>query len=198
MRRHAAHEGREPQRLAFHLCDAQEGGCVMRVTCAQCGHDCDKDAGAVNRARAIGANLYCDRKCAGLARRREVPLTEAERKEAKRIYDAKRREGMREELNAKKLAHYYANRERILVEHAVYRKKHMARHVEYCRQPAYKAWKVEYDKRYRANKEFGEFADAFLLLQDVEKEIEQRASKYEIYLSNGTLNKALTRRRALL
>jgi hypothetical protein len=36
-----------------------------------------------------------------------------------------------------------------------------------------------------------------LLLDDIEHEIAERASKYEIGLTNGTINKAQQRRRAL-
>jgi hypothetical protein len=37
---------------------------------------------------------------------------------------------------------------------AEYRKQRMHLHVEYCRRPEYRAWKREYDRKYRA-KEFG-------------------------------------------
>jgi hypothetical protein len=124
-------------------------------------------------------------------------LSEADRKEAKRLYDAARRLAKRDELCAKKRDFYYANRERIKAEQTVYRAKHMQRHVEYCRRPEYREWKKEYDRQYTARQSFGEFASAFLLLRDIEDEVAARATRYEIYTANGTLNKAQTRRRSL-
>ena len=151
----------------------------------------------MNRSRAIGAPLYCSMRCSGIGRRLKNPPSAADRKEAKRLYDTKRRAEKRDEILAQKRAHYYANHERIKTEQAVYRAKHMARHVAYCQQPEYKAWKSEYDRRYRAVKAFGEFAEAALLLNDIDREIDAKASRYEIYQANGTLNKAQTRRREL-
>lgn len=170
---------------------------MIQLSCAHCGIQFARKTGCVNRSTKVGAPLYCGRVCTGLARRNPNPLTEAERKEVKRVYDAKRRAEKHDQLCAEKRAHYYANRDRILAENTVYRAKHMARHVEYCRRPEYKAWKVEYDRQYKARYSFGEFADAFLLLQDIEKEIDARATRQEIYQANGTFNKAQTRRRSL-
>ncbi len=170
---------------------------MMTMICPQCSTQFEVRAGHANRAAKTGAPLYCGRVCAGLARRRAVPLSEAERKEVKRVYDAKRRAEKHDEICAKKLAHYYANHERFKAEHAVYRARHMSRHVEYCRRLEYREWKKEYDRRYKAGLNFGEFAEAFMLLQDIENEVAARATRYEIYSANGTLNKAQTRRRSL-
>lgn len=169
----------------------------MRPLCAKCGKEVMQQQGCINRALKAGSPLYCDRVCAGLARRRQNQPTEAERKEAKRAYDARRRAEKRDELCAKKRLHYYANHERIKAEQKAYRDKHMARHVEYCRRPEYKAKKQQYDIAYRARKEFGEFAEAALALRLVEEEVDMRATRYEVYMTNGTLNKAQSRRRSL-
>jgi len=48
------------------------------------------------------------------------------------------------------------------LEAAKARKVRMPLHIEYCRQPAYKAWKREYDRRHRAA-EFGELVKGPLL-----------------------------------
>lgn len=170
----------------------------MKVTCPQCHNFFDAEVGRVNRAAKIGAPLYCGRVCMGLARRLKNPPTDEQHRAAKSAYDAKRRNGpKREEILAKKREHYYSNHERINAALAEYRKSHMDRHVEYCRQPEYRAKKSVYDRRRRATMNFGEFAEAAFLLDDIEREIAERASKYEIYLTNGTLNKAQQRRRAL-
>jgi hypothetical protein len=170
---------------------------MKTMNCPQCTAQFEARVGHANRAAKTGAPLYCGRACAGLARRRAVPLSEAERKEAKRVYDAARRLAKHAELCAKKRDHYYANREPIKAKQTVYRAKHMQRHVEYCRRPEYREWKKSYDRTYTAKQKFGEFADAFLLLQDIENEVAARATRYEIYSANGTLNKAQTRRRSL-
>ena len=80
---------------------------------------------------------------------------------------------------------------------AVERKARAHLHAEYCRRPEYKAWKRGYDVRYNAKKDFGDFAEAALLLRGIEQEIDARMTRYEIYQTNGTLNKAQMRRRAL-
>lgn len=170
---------------------------AMKHTCPQCRVCFETSASKFNRAARSEVPLYCGRACAGLARRRKDKPTEAERKEAKRLYDAARRAQKGNEIRRKKMEHYYANHERIKAEQAIYRAKRMPKHVEYCRQPEYRAWKVEYDKRYSARKKFGPFAEAALLLRDIENEIAERATKYEIGITNGTINKAQTRRRAL-
>lgn len=170
----------------------------MKVICPQCHISFDAETGRVNRAAKIGAPLYCGRVCMGLARRLKNPLTDEQRRAAKSAYDAERRNGSkRAEILAKKRAYYYANWEQINEKFAEYRAAHMDRHVEYCRQPEYRTKKSEYDRRRRAEMNFGEFSEAALILSDIEREIEERSSKYEIYRNNGTLNKAQQRRRAL-
>jgi hypothetical protein len=168
---------------------------MMEVVCPHCTSKFETRSAYVNRAAKAGAPLYCGRVCAGLARRRAVPLTDAERKAAKSAYDAKRRLALAERLKAEKAA--YFKRAYDPVKAAVERKARMPKHVEYCRRPEYREWKREYDRKRRANQMFGEFSDAFMLLQDIENEIAARATRYEIYSANGTLNKALQRRRSL-
>lgn len=170
----------------------------MKATCPQCRNPFEAKTAHVNRAAKIDAPLYCGKVCAGLARRLKNPPTDEQRRAAKSAYDAKRRKGpQRAEILAKKRDHYYANHERISAKLAEYRAAHMDQHVEYCRQPEYRAKKAVYDRRRRADLNFGDFSEAALLLADIEREIAERASKYEIYLTNGTINKAQQRRRAL-
>jgi hypothetical protein len=171
---------------------------MQRVVCPQCDGSFDAKSSRVNRAAKICAPLYCGKVCAGLARRLANPPTDEQRRASKAAYDAKRRNGpKREEILTGKRAHYQANKGEISERQAVYRAAHMDRHVEYCRQPEYRAKKAEYDRKRRAELNFGDFSEAALLLGDIENEIAERASKYEIYATNGTLNKAQQRRRAL-
>lgn len=167
----------------------------VSCTCPQCGNGFPTDASRCTRAEKIGAPLYCSKECAGLARRRKNPPGEAERKAAKAEYDRQYREKNAAERKAQKAAYYQRTRDP--VKEAEKRKARMHLHVAYCQQPEYKAWKQGYDLRYRAQKQFGEFAEAALLLQDIDREVEQQASRYDIYRANGTINKAQTRRRAL-
>lgn len=165
------------------------------MKCAHCGAELVKTAGEINRAAKTGARLFCNMTCVGLAKRLQNPPTEAQRKEAKRLYDAKRRKDKADEIRAKKAAYYQRTKDP--EKEAARRKDRMHLHIEYCRRPEYRSWKQAYDQRHRAKKLFGEFAEAALLLQGIEREIDQRATRYEVYRTNGTLNKALTRRRSL-
>ena len=163
----------------------------MKYRCAHCGKVNDKWSGHVNRARARGLNLYCDRRCSGLGRR--LHKTTAQRKEEKRLYDIEYRAKNLETLKAKKKAYFQKTYDRKAA--AEYRKQRMHLHIEYCRRPEYKAWKREYDRKYRA-KEFGAFADAFLLTMDLNREIKGRMTNEEIKWENRTANKAQFRRRS--
>lgn len=168
---------------------------TIACTCPQCSKQFMVETGHWNRSQKIGAPVYCGKACAGLSRRLKNPPSEQERRAAKAAYDAEYRERNAQRLKKEKADWYQRTRDP--VREAQKRKERMHLHVEYCRRPEYKAKKQEYDRRYRASKEFGEFAEAALVLQGIEQEIEKRASRYEIYLSNGTINKALARRRAL-
>lgn len=166
----------------------------MEFICASCGKFGEKDASAVNRATSIGAKLFCNRVCFGLSRRRSPDVTTDQLKAAKREYDAKRRAEKGEELLEKRRDYYHSNRQAILASMAVYRKKHMARHVEYCRQPTYKAKKQDYDKK-RNEMEYGEFAETWRLLQQVEAEIRSQASAYEVRVQQGYYTRNAQKRR---
>lgn len=92
------------------------------------------------------------------------------------------------------------NRERIKKRHAEYfqrtydpvkaakeRKKRMPRHVEYCRQPWYKAYKKEYDRK-RRSKKFAAFAEAHEVLMLLKAEIKrQMPDRFERYAQAGRM-----------
>ena len=165
---------------------------LLPFTCPQCGKPACKPAGAVNRAHAIGAPIYCGKVCAGLARRKP-PKTKAQKVAEKASYDAAYRIKNREMLRAKKAAHFRRTYDPEVAR--VERKKRAAFHAEYCRRPSYRLWKAEYDRRYRATK-YGEFADAYLLTIELNREIKSRSSNYEIRRQNQTGNKAQERDRS--
>ncbi len=160
------------------------------IACHHCGKATDLHAGHVNRQRGLGCNLYCSRVCSGLGRRNGK--TKAQLVAEKREYDAAYRAKNRATLKAKKADYFQRTYDPETA--AIERQKRMPRHVEYCRRPEYRAKKHKYDKARYANK-FGPYADCHMLLMDLETEIASRMTKYEIMLANGTLNKALNRRR---
>ena len=164
------------------------------MICPSCGDEVRQSISAVNRALRCGAPLYCSRACASTGRRLTNPPTDSERREAKRLYDIKRRKDKYLEIKAQR-AIAYASRDR--ERERARRKENMWKHIEYCSRPEYREWKSEYDKHYRATRMFGEFAESFIILQKIQQEINERATRYEIYQTNGTLNKAQMRRRTL-
>lgn len=167
----------------------------IAITCDHCGKRSAKERRDVNRARKIGAGLYCNRACFGLAHRRKVPVTKAQLVERKRLYDAERRARLRERLKAEKAAYYQRTRDP--ERERIKRKENMPRHVEYCRRPEYRTKKAEYDASVRAS-EYGEFADAYRTLLELEKEIRARATKYERLKAKGYYTRNAQQRRRQL
>ena len=157
---------------------------VSRV-CPQCRADYQAERGALTRAQNAGLNHYCSRACAGLARRKN--RTDEEKKALKSAYDAQRRIDLADRIRAQKAAHHKETYDPVKA--AIERKANMARHVAYCQRPEYKAWKVQYDRQYRAKKDFGPFWEAAMILEQVQEEVLSRATRYEIDLQNGKLNK---------
>ena len=127
----------------------------------------------------------------GLAKR--ANRTADEKKSIKSEYDRKRRAELADRLNAEKAAYYQRTRNPEKEREA--RKLRMPKHIEYCRQPKYKAYKQQYDRQYRAEREYGEFGNAALVLFDIEREVRERASRVDIAIANGTLNKSTQRKR---
>lgn len=164
---------------------------MQSIRCAHCDKPLHKGAGEINRARKAGLKLYCDRRCAGLGKR--VGKSKAQKVAEKRLYDIGYREANLARIKAGKVAYFKATYDPAKAR--IERKARAAEHAEYCRRPEYRAWKVEYDRVYRAKKEFGPFWESALLLLQVDEEVSSRMSRYEIYMANGTLNKSLRRKR---
>ena len=169
----------------------------MEIVCPQCGDAFYRPKGEVNRAARIGAPLFCTRTCSGLARRKN--RTDEERRALKADYDKKRREELGESLLAKKRKAYHEavakDPETVRLREKLGRLVRRKAHLEYCRRPEYREWKSSYDRQYRAQKEYGPFAEAFLVLRDLETTIRHHASRYEIDLAAGRLNKVTRRKR---
>lgn len=101
------------------------------------------------------------------------------KKERKAEYDRKYRKKNKERMKRSKAE--YFKRTYDPVEAAKKRKKTMPKHVEYCRQPEYKKYKRQYDKKWRSAK-FGDFAESHLALVELLKEIHrQMPDRFERY-----------------
>lgn len=144
--------------------------------------------GAINRAIREGKPLYCDHVCAGLARR----VSTSQKKRQKALYDARRRTEIAAEVSVQKQEYY--QRTRNPEKERERRRANRDRHAEHCRQPEYKAYKQDYDLHRRAE-EYGPYADAYLLLIDLEREIRSRATGYERRKARGYYTRAAQQRR---
>lgn len=153
---------------------------MIVVACTQCGIEFEAETGRYNRAIKIGSPLFCGMKCAGL-HRRKTRKTEEKRRADKSEYDRLRRERLADRIKKEKADYFQRTYDPIKA--ALERKARMPKHVEYCRREEYRTWKREYDKSYRS-KEYGEFAEAYQLLIELEKEINSRMTRFEVYATN--------------
>jgi hypothetical protein len=159
----------------------------MKIKCAYCKKTSDKDAGDVNRAKKIGAPIYCDRKCAGLARRKGI--TDEEKKRIKAEYDKnyRKRASTKERKAEQFKKDYAANPDKYKEQ----RKRRYPKHLEYLRNPEYKAYKKEYDQKHRAEKLYGDFAEAAIALHKLRSIVDNRQAKKE----QNIFNKSIKRKR---
>lgn len=146
------------------------------MNCAYCGEQITK------KIHKGCKNAYCNRECSGLGRRNNK--TEQQKKEEKRLYDIEYRnkniESIKEKNKTYFKKHYEANPEKYRQK----RKDNYKRHLEYLNTPEYKAYKKEYDKKYRAKKQYGEFWESAIILQDIELQIDNREVKQQLNLIN--------------
>jgi hypothetical protein len=164
---------------------------TITLVCQHCGKKFQRKPGKAKYLAKKGLKTFCGKGCFGLQRRKNKTLQE--KKAEKRAYDMEYRAKNRAMLKVKKAAYYQRTHDP--VKEAKIRKARMHLHLEYCRQPKYKAWKKEYDRQYQAKTGYGDFWESFLLLLDIEREIATRMDKYDIYLSRGYYNKTQHRRR---
>lgn len=169
----------------------------LSYPCYWCGETACREAGQLARSLRAGLELYCGRQCSGEARR--VQRSDADKRALKASYDHQRRADLGDKLLAEKRAAYHAAvaadpvgkraKEREV------RQRRMPSHVAYCRRPEYRKWKAGYDRQYRSRKEFGDFGEAAILLNDLCSEITTRSTFTERAILKGTLNKHQQRRR---
>jgi hypothetical protein len=167
----------------------------MEATCDYCGKTMHKNVGHYNRAKKLGAGIYCDKKCAGLGRRTNE--TPEEKKIHKQWYDLFIRASMtddeRDLKSLQSLVHFYLDYRANPDKYKEQRQRRMPAHVEYCRQPGYKIKKRAYDEVHRAKKTYGEYWEAAIVLKNLEKAIPSRLADKE----NKLYNKSTTKRKRL-
>lgn len=164
----------------------------MKVKCSFCGCEFEKTIASYNRAILVSPNMYCSQTCTGLARR--MNKTKEQKIKEKYEYDKKFREDRKDQIKIKKQEYHKKtyNKEKAALE----RKEKMPKHIEYCRQPEYKKYKKQYDEKYRAKKEYGDFAEVALILFKLEEELDRKSPELlQVKFQNGTLNKSQKRKR---
>lgn len=159
----------------------------MIIVCECCKKKADLPTGKVNRAKKDGYKIYCSRECSSEARRFHRSVEEKKRLKAE--YDKQFRKKNAEVI--KKRKHEYFKKTYDPQKAAIERKKRMPKHIEYCRQPKYKEYKKQYDVKYRAKKEFGEFWESAILINQIEAEYNQQ----EVRQINNLHNKSQKRKR---
>lgn len=157
------------------------------MKCHYCNKEIHKHPSSVNRAVKMGLNLYCNRKCSGLGRRKEKSIDQ--KKADKAEYDRQYREKNSSKIREKKKAYEASERGRAMQKRN--REKFKKFHLEYCRTPEYRAWKKKYDHSYKYKLAYGEFHEAAELLYKLEYEIDKRLTRQE----NNLHNKSQKRKR---
>lgn len=115
------------------------------------------------------------------------------KKEQKRLYDIEYRRKNYLIIKAKKAAYFKTEAGRSMQKRN--RTKMKQRHLEYCRTPEYRKWKKQYDRKYRAYKFYGEFAECMLLCDEIEKlVIKMIPDKYERDKMRGNIDRMIAKR----
>lgn len=159
----------------------------MTIACAYCGKGVEKSVGHVNRANKMELKLYCNRACAGLAKR----TSKEEKIKLKADYDRKRRKELGEFLKQKQRVYNASPAGRAMQKRN--REKFKQNHLEYCRTEEYRKWKHDYDQEHAAKKVYGEFWESHLILKKIITIIEPE--KQEVKIQKGTYNKCQKRKR---
>lgn len=114
----------------------------------------------------MGLNLYCSRKCSGLGRR--VHKTTEQLKDEKWWYDAFNRQAMRDIIKKKKAEYFHRDYKSNPDKYKAVRRSRKEYHRLFIQRPEYRKWKQKYDEAYRAKKMYGPYAEAALILKQIE------------------------------
>jgi hypothetical protein len=163
----------------------------IETICGYCGKTIEKTTGHFNRANKLGMKLFCNHTCFGLNRR--LNKSEEQKKSEKAIYDREYRELKKETLKKKKAIAFKKDYQKNPEKYRKERQRRMAAHIEYCRSEKYRAYKKEYDLKYRSKKLYGEYAECAIILY----KIEHILTPYKIRLrwEKGCGNKTQNRKR---
>lgn len=141
----------------------------MKICCHHCRKEFEIQTGHYNRAIGKGLNLYCNKICSGIGRRKSVE----HKKSVKSEYDKKYRAANEEKRKQQKAKwfqkDYAANPEKYKAK----RRHKKQSHAEYCRSPEYRKWKKQYDQKFRSGKLYGDFAEAAIILRELEMHIDR-------------------------
>lgn len=147
------------------------------MLCAHCNKPHNRLTGEINRAKKRGLNIYCSLKCSRIGRR--LHKTKAQLKLEKWWYDAFNRQAMRDIIKEKKAEYfqrdYKANPEKYLQ----FRKGRQKKHNNYCMRPEYRVKKKSYDESHRAKKMYGPYAEAALILKEIENLIDSHEARID-------------------
>jgi len=157
--------------------------------CKYCGIQLNKTIGEINKAKKAGLNLFCNRICAGLNRRKNktAEQNKLEKKEYDRLYRAKNKEILKAKKDEWSKKDYRENPEKYKQK----RRKQYSKHLEYLNTPKYKAYKKDYDEKYLAKNNYGEFWEAAVILKNIKNEI----PNFEVKQQQKLINKSQKRKR---
>ena len=159
----------------------------VKVKCQYCGKVFEKYIGYYNRAKEIGAPLYCDKKCAGFGRRKTIE----EKKRLKQEYDQKRMDRHQLWFLLWRAFEFRVVYEENPEKYRKERQRRMKAHIEYCRNPEYRKKKKVYDQQRRAKIQYGDYSEAAIALYQLASIVDNRKAKRD----QDNINKSKKRRR---
>jgi len=162
---------------------------LVEFECSICNKKSTKTIGHFNRAKKLGLNIFCSRKCFGISRRENKTIDQ--KKQEKAQYDKDYRNKNKAKLKKQKAEYfqkdYAANPEKYKQE----RERRKEYNHNFKQTKEYKKYKKEYDKNYNAKKKYGEFWESSILLNEIRKECPAREAKPIL----GLINKSQNRKR---
>lgn len=156
---------------------------MIDCICSICGISYQKETNHYNRAMKLGLNIFCSKVCFGISKR-----TTLEEKKAKKAAYDKKISNTPERKEARKRYFrkaYDSNPDKF----KEIRKSRYSKHLEYLNTAEYRSWKKEYDKKYRAEKYYGVFSEAYIILLELETFLVQNAPdgmKFQMGITNKT------------
>lgn len=153
-----------------------------KLTCEHCNKWFER-----KRGQTRSKNIFCSLQCSGASRR--IEISKEEKVRLKKEYDKQYRAKNLAEIKKRKAVYFQKTYDPAKA--AIHRKARMPAHLEYCRRPEYREWKKNYDERYHAKKNNGEFWESAIILNKIADHVD----KYQAYLDKGTFNKSQKRKR---